>query len=340
MSQKNSPAAVFSQDANRSAGRYILDIGGRMIGQGAILVGLILTPLLTLAASFDCGKAGTWTEKTICTSPRLSELDVELDRLYRDALSRTPDVGGAKDEMRSIQRGWLRDIRNTCSAQTCLEAVYEQRLAVMREDKAKYEEAKANADQIDRKQRVASEENRRVKAAPKANSEQNDDGRTSNAEMPQTKASVSAGSASIPSFEQRASELYREARKGIDGSKWIGTGIGDLDWGGLQISVSAMPVIKDGDRILGAFLYKRLQANGISIHYASVVDFRSCSPDSILGYAWLYAMQEGFPDRFVGGGQFELKRKPLNDFEILSTMSCLTVRRVMGALGTRTRGGK
>jgi len=104
---------VEASDLNdyRSTGflvRHLLGLVRQMIGRGTLFLGMSLMPMLGHAASFDCSKASTWTEKTICASPRLSELDIELDKLYRDALTRTPDVGGARDEVRNIQRGWLR----------------------------------------------------------------------------------------------------------------------------------------------------------------------------------------------------------------------------------------
>ena len=81
---------------------------------------------LVQAASFDCAKATTPTEKLICANPRVSDLDEYLGRYYsaaRAALGR----GGAC--LVPNQREWLRRVRNACKDAACLENSYLQRLA-------------------------------------------------------------------------------------------------------------------------------------------------------------------------------------------------------------------
>ena len=142
--------AVDGPDGGQSALHGSRSAVRRALKRYTCLIGLVVAQSLTYAASFDCGKASTWVEKAICASPRLSELDDELGTLYRHEWDRTPDAGGARDEVRSRQLDWLRDTRNVCSGEACIEVAYSQRITALREAKALYEEARDNAEQEDR----------------------------------------------------------------------------------------------------------------------------------------------------------------------------------------------
>lgn len=76
------------------------------------------------AASFDCAKARTLIENHICADQRLSALDEELSKVYREVLDATP----RPDAFRASQRTWLRDVRNVCTTSQCLTAAYQARL--------------------------------------------------------------------------------------------------------------------------------------------------------------------------------------------------------------------
>lgn len=77
------------------------------------------------AASFDCSKAATVVEKTICATPRLSALDDELATTYAAARKNAA--------LRDAQRKWLADERNACDdAEECIEAAYLTRIAQLR----------------------------------------------------------------------------------------------------------------------------------------------------------------------------------------------------------------
>ncbi len=81
------------------------------------------------AASFDCGKAGTAVEKTICGDAALSSLDEHLGRYYAVALEA---AGAGAACLKSDQRSWVKTIRNACGADAqCLSAAYLQRLAAL-----------------------------------------------------------------------------------------------------------------------------------------------------------------------------------------------------------------
>jgi uncharacterized protein len=81
---------------------------------------------VTQAASFDCSKAASVTEKLICNSARVSELDEHLGRYYGAARA---ELGRGGACLVPTQRDWLRKVRNACNDSACLERVYLQRLA-------------------------------------------------------------------------------------------------------------------------------------------------------------------------------------------------------------------
>ena len=77
------------------------------------------------AASFDCAKAATPTEKRICSDATLSRLDEQLDDAYRTAQRRTE----SRTALRDAQRRWLASRRDACTDAACLRAAYEVRIA-------------------------------------------------------------------------------------------------------------------------------------------------------------------------------------------------------------------
>ena len=79
---------------------------------------------VTHAASFDCAKASTLVEKTICSDTKLSELDSRLMQSYKKALATIPDASGLK----AAQRAWLTGVRNKCADAECLSRAYTDRL--------------------------------------------------------------------------------------------------------------------------------------------------------------------------------------------------------------------
>ncbi|SMC27317.1 Protein of unknown function [Andreprevotia lacus DSM 23236] len=79
------------------------------------------------AASFDCAKAATATEKAICADGPLSQMDQDLAQVWRKALAIAP----APAVLKAAQRQWLRR-RDECGADApCLLARYRERLAAL-----------------------------------------------------------------------------------------------------------------------------------------------------------------------------------------------------------------
>ncbi|MDR1349751.1 MAG: lysozyme inhibitor LprI family protein [Zoogloeaceae bacterium] len=78
----------------------------------AVLIILSITSLPTRAASFDCSKAKNEFEQAICGDPKLSALDEELARAYRNALGK---MGEDAESLRIAQRAWLKQMQSTYS---------------------------------------------------------------------------------------------------------------------------------------------------------------------------------------------------------------------------------
>jgi uncharacterized protein len=100
----------------------------RPILLAALCIGL---PLSSNAASFDCAKAETTSERTICADDRLSNLDEQLAKAYRSALAAVNGSDSARGkQLRVEQRIWLKR-RNQCQDSACLLEVYDERLRVL-----------------------------------------------------------------------------------------------------------------------------------------------------------------------------------------------------------------
>jgi len=90
------------------------------------LFALLTVGGVSQAASFDCTKAATATEKLICANQRISDLDEYLGRYYQSARA---VLGRGAVCLTPNQRDWLRGVRNACKDAKCLERVYLNRLA-------------------------------------------------------------------------------------------------------------------------------------------------------------------------------------------------------------------
>lgn len=94
----------------------------RFIAVWALLLAL---PGTGHAASFDCAKSTSPTEKTICADGKLSKLDSELSVVWKKVLSQ----GGDTTALKSSQLQWLKQ-RDACGDDaSCLGDRYHERLA-------------------------------------------------------------------------------------------------------------------------------------------------------------------------------------------------------------------
>lgn len=81
----------------------------------SLIVSLLLAclvPSIATAASFDCGKARSNFEKTVCADPQLSAQDSALAQRYNGALPRLSDPG--KAILRTGQEQWLKVVKVLC----------------------------------------------------------------------------------------------------------------------------------------------------------------------------------------------------------------------------------
>lgn len=89
------------------------------------------------AAGFDCRRARTQVEKTICADAELSRLDSEMNELYRQIRAETRGVDGETgwqvDPVASENARWLEG-RNQCRDAACIRSAYQQRIAQLRRD--------------------------------------------------------------------------------------------------------------------------------------------------------------------------------------------------------------
>lgn len=84
----------------------------------------LLCPSTTMAASFDCAKAGTMIEKLICGDFELSKLDEELGKVYSVARNKASDPLVLKQH----QRTWLKERNKRCKSVSCLSIMYRERI--------------------------------------------------------------------------------------------------------------------------------------------------------------------------------------------------------------------
>ncbi|HCE5821763.1 TPA: DUF1311 domain-containing protein [Pseudomonas aeruginosa] len=90
----------------------------------SILKSIVLYATLTAAGlgsaqatSFDCAKAKTFAEATICSSEPLQRLDEDLNSEYVKTLGRVTEM--TKGQVRQAQREWLKR-RDSCQTPSCV----------------------------------------------------------------------------------------------------------------------------------------------------------------------------------------------------------------------------
>lgn len=93
-----------------------------------LLVSMLLVGLSANAASFDCNKARSFREKTICSDPELSSLDEQLNYSYKDAVERSD----ARKTLVLWQRAWLKSSEiNYCKDAKCLTKEISSRITIL-----------------------------------------------------------------------------------------------------------------------------------------------------------------------------------------------------------------
>lgn len=95
---------------------------------------MLLSPLPSLAASFDCARAERELDKTICANEELSTLDERMAEYYfalRESLDQQ-----AGDELLATQRDWLKLRSRRCDAEdaSCLVELYREQILALRRE--------------------------------------------------------------------------------------------------------------------------------------------------------------------------------------------------------------
>lgn len=101
----------------------------RLALSGLAVTGLLAVSALSAApasaASFDCNKARTPTERTICANRDLNDKDVKMAQLY-EITGHLLAMGG-RGALVDAQRDWVQ-YRNGCGAnRACLTRAYDRR---------------------------------------------------------------------------------------------------------------------------------------------------------------------------------------------------------------------
>ena len=100
-----------------------------------VALGFGLFPPVCQAQSFDCGKAQTAIEKTICAYPTLIAQDTALAASYRQAANDLSGNPAKLTELKQQQRRWLSDRNKSCTdpdpdhLAKCLMTIYQARIA-------------------------------------------------------------------------------------------------------------------------------------------------------------------------------------------------------------------
>ncbi len=113
----------------------IKKIGMQLIAWIGLSLIFLLTPIH--AASFDCSKAKSTFEKTICTDPEISMFDETLANSYSNANKMLSDKG--KRILRESQERWLQFMNDVCfkykndeTASVCVKQMYRKRIEDMK----------------------------------------------------------------------------------------------------------------------------------------------------------------------------------------------------------------
>lgn len=95
------------------------------------ILGACLLSTNANSASFDCSKAITWVEETICTSTELSALDEAMAKKYREDINNAANDEDSEIYKNNViidQKLWLTFQRNTCKDTECLIREYTEHI--------------------------------------------------------------------------------------------------------------------------------------------------------------------------------------------------------------------
>ena len=100
----------------------------KKINSLTVSIALLCWHSASYAAGFDCTKASSYVEKTICSTPELSSLDDQVSALYRQAIQTHP---ADLSSIRKAQLSWLKEVRNASTSAEALQHAYTSRIAAL-----------------------------------------------------------------------------------------------------------------------------------------------------------------------------------------------------------------
>jgi uncharacterized protein len=86
---------------------------------------LLIFSINAYSTSFDCVKARSVVEKSICSNASLSTLDDQLTAIYSKAFK----ASSAQSELKKQELDWIKTKRNICTTEDCISAAYTTRIA-------------------------------------------------------------------------------------------------------------------------------------------------------------------------------------------------------------------
>ncbi|THB64022.1 MAG: DUF1311 domain-containing protein [Gammaproteobacteria bacterium] len=95
-----------------------------------IIIFIAVCSNFAIAASFNCSKASTYVEKSICSDKKLSDIDSALNKYYKSLLhnlKQQPNNKASK-ALISFQKSWL-SYRNQCKTDNCIFDLYALQLS-------------------------------------------------------------------------------------------------------------------------------------------------------------------------------------------------------------------
>lgn len=145
------PTSQFVDDSDWGMRRWLMKLNSDGLTDKLLLHWqggnwLILSRLALDAkpkASFDCAKAMTLVEKTLCSSVELASYDVSISELYHYAKEYYQIADGSGEENKRLvteQKAWIKQ-RDKCGANTeCLFNAMAERVMTISEERTQYEE--------------------------------------------------------------------------------------------------------------------------------------------------------------------------------------------------------
>ncbi len=92
-----------------------------------VIISLAVLATSAHSTSFDCQKAQSYREITVCSDTELANLDDQLNAVYLEKVGQAK-ASGSDVTLRQSQRDWIKSANN-CADSACLSQVYQDRIS-------------------------------------------------------------------------------------------------------------------------------------------------------------------------------------------------------------------